>query len=68
MSNEEIIKKMKEDMEMRGFSHHTKDSYLSKTKDVMKYFKKPMEEVTIEEIRKFLLIYLKEERKLSERT
>ena len=68
MSNEEIIKKMKEDMEMRGFSHHTKDSYLSKTKDVMKYFKKPIEEVTIEELRKFLLIYLKEERKLSERS
>ena len=68
MSNEEIIKKMKEDMEMRGFSHHTKDSYLSKTKDVMKYFKKPMEEVTIEELRNFLLIYLKEERKLSERS
>ena len=68
MSNEEIIKKMKEDMEMRGFSHHTKDSYLRKTKDVMKYFKKPIEEVTIEELRNFLLIYLKEERKLSERS
>ena len=68
MSNEEIIKKMKEDMEMRGFSYHTKDSYLRKTKDVMKYFKKPMEEVTIEELRNFLLIYLKEERKLSERS
>ena len=68
MSNEEIIKKMKEDMEMRGFSHHTKDSYLSKTKDVMKYFKKPIEEVTIEELRNFLLIYLKEEKNLSERS
>ena len=66
MSNEEIIKKMKEDMEMRGFSHHTKDSYLRKTKDVMKYFKKPIEEVTIEELRNFLLIYLKEEKNLSE--
>ncbi len=68
MSDEEIIKKMKEDMEMRGFSHHTKDSYLRKTKDVMKYFKRPIEEVTIEELRNFLLIYLKEERKLSERS
>ena len=68
MSNEEIIKKMKEDMEMRGFSHHTKDSYLRKTKDVMKYFKKPIEEVTIEELRNFLLIYLKEEKNLSERS
>ena len=68
MSNEEIIIKMKEDMEMRGFSHYTKDSYLRKTKDVMKYFKKPIEEVTIEELRNFLLIYLKEEKNLSERS
>ena len=34
----------------------------------MKYFKKPMEEVEIEELRNFLLKYLREERKLSERS
>ena len=34
----------------------------------MKYFKKPLEEVTIEELREFLLKYLKEEKKLSERS
>jgi len=33
-------------MEMRGFSHYTKDSYYRKTKDIIKYFNKPMEEVT----------------------
>ena len=68
MTNEQIISKMKEDMKMRGFSHWTEESYLLKTKDIMKYFKKPMEEVEIEELRNFLLKYLREERKLSERS
>ena len=27
MSNQELLEKLKEDMEMRGFSHYTKDSY-----------------------------------------
>ena len=68
MTNQELLQKMKEDMEMRGFSHWTKESYELKAKDVIRYFKKPMEEVTIEELRKILLKYLKEERKLSERS
>ena len=68
MTNEQIISKMRDDMKMRGFSHWTEESYLLKTKDIMKYFKKPMEEVKIEELRDFLLKYLKEERKLSERS
>ena len=59
---------MKEDMKMRGFSHWTEESYLGKTKDIIKYFRKPLEEVTIEELRNFLLKYLREERKLSERS
>ena len=68
MTNEQIISKMKEDMKMRGFSHWTEESYLLKTKDIMKYFRKPMEEVTTEELREFLLKYLKDERKLSDRS
>ena len=68
MTNEDLIQKMKEDMELRGFSKHTYDSYLSKTRDVMKYFKKPLEEVTMQELRDFLLKRLKEERGLSERS
>ena len=56
MTNQELLQKMKEDMEMRGFSYWTKESYELKAKDTMRYFKKPMEEVTIEEfIRRFLL-------------
>ena len=38
MTNQELLQKMKEDMEMRGFSHWTKESYELKAKDVMKYF------------------------------
>ena len=68
MNNQELMQKMKEDMEMRGFSAHTKDSYERKAKDVIKYFKKPMEEVTTEELRKYLLKYLKEERQLAEKS
>ena len=68
MNNQELLQKMKEDMEMRGFSHWTKASYEGKAKEIIKYFNKSMEEVTIEELRNFLLKYLKEERKLSERS
>ncbi len=38
-----ILKKVKEDMEMRRFSHWTKGSYELKAKDEMRYFKKTME-------------------------
>ena len=68
MNNQELLQKMKKDMEMRGFSHWTKESYELKAKDIMRYFKKPMEEVTTDELREYLLKYLKEERKLSERS
>ena len=37
MTNEQLIKKMKEDMKMRGFSHWTETSYIGKTKEMMKY-------------------------------
>ena len=68
MTNEELIQKMEEDMKMRRFSDYTKYAYLNKTKQMMKYFKKPLEEVKIEELRNYLLKYLKEEKKLSERS
>ena len=69
MTNEQIIKKMKEDMNMRNFSKYTYDSYLGKTKDIIKYFgKKKLEEVTTEELREFLMKYLKDEKKLGDRS
>ena len=68
MSNQELLEKLKEDMELRGFSHYTKDSYYRKAKDVIKYFNKPMEEVTTKELREFLMKYLREKKKVSERS
>ena len=55
MINQELLQKMKEDMDMRGFSYWTKESYELKAKDVMRYYNKPMEEVTIEELRKYFV-------------
>lgn len=69
MTNNQLLNKMKNDMKMRNFSHYTYDSYLGKTKDIMRYFgDKSLEEVTIKELRIFLLKYLKEERKLKDGT
>ena len=69
MTNEQLIKKMKEDMNMRNFSKYTYDSYLGKTRDIMRYYgEKQLEEITTEELREFLLKYLKDERKLSDRS
>ena len=68
MTKKQLIEKLKEDMEMRGFSHHTKDSYLRKAKEVVEYFKKPMKQVTTKELREFLMKHLREEKKVSERT
>lgn len=69
MTNKQLINKMKNDMKMRNFSHYTYDSYLGKTKDIMRYFgEKNLEDVTTEELRIFLLKYLKDERKLEDRS
>ena len=68
MTNQEILEKMKKDMKMRNFSHYTYEAYLRKTKDMMRYFEREIENLTTEELRDFLLKYLKEERKLSDRS
>ena len=68
MTNKQLIEKLKEDMEMRGFSHYTKDSYLRKTKEIIEYFGKPMKQVTTKELRKFLMKYLREKKQVGERS
>ena len=68
MTNKKLIEKLQEDMDMRGFSHYTKDSYLRKTKEIIKYFGKPMRELTTKELRYFLLKYLREVKKVGERS
>lgn len=55
-------------MKMRNFSHYTHDTYMSKTKEMIKYFNKPLEDVTTDELRDFLYKYLLNERKLDDKT
>ena len=66
MTNEELMEKLKEDMEMRGFSNYTKANYLKKAKETIEYLGKPMEEVSTKELREYLNKYLKEKKKLRE--
>ena len=40
MTNKKLLEKLQEDMEMRRFSHYTKDSYFKKTKEILEYFGK----------------------------
>ena len=61
ITNKQLIEKLKEDIEMRGFSHYTKDSYLRKTKEIIEYFGKPMKQVTTKKLREFLMKYLRKE-------
>ena len=68
MTNKQLIEKLKEYMKMKGFSHHTKYSYLRKAKEVVEYFEKTMKQVTTKELREFLTKYLREEKKVSEIT
>ena len=67
MTNEEILEKMKKDMRMREFSHYSFDTYSRKAKEMINYFNKPMEEVTTEEMREYLIM-LKEKKKLANKT
>ena len=68
MTNKKLLEKLKEDMEMRGFSPHTKDSYYRKAKEITDYFGKPMKQVKIQELRNYLLNYLRQERGLTEKS
>ena len=68
MTNKQLLAKLSQDMKMRNFSHYTYDTYMGKTKEIIRYFNKPLEEVTIDELRNFLYKHLLEKRKLSDRT
>ena len=68
MTNKQLLEKLKEDMEMRGFSDHTKASYYRKAKEITEYSGKPMKQVKVQELRDYLLKYLREERGLTEKS
>ena len=61
MTNNQILKKLSQDMKMRNFSYYTYDSYMRKTKEMIKYFNKSLEQVTIEELRDYLYKHLLKE-------
>ena len=54
ITNEQILKTMIDDIQLRGLSNHTADGYISKIKYFMKYCDKPVTELTEEDIRQFL--------------
>ena len=68
MTNKQLLEHLKEDMELRGFSKHTKASYYRKAKEITEYFGKPMRQVKIQELREYILKYLREERGLTEKS
>ena len=68
MTNKQLLEKLKEDMEMRGFSHHTKNSYYRKATEITEYFGKPMRQVKVQELRDYLLKYLRQQRGLTEKS
>ena len=53
MTNKQLLVKLQEDMEMRGFSHHTKYTYYHKAQEIIKYFGKPMKQVSTKELRDY---------------
>ena len=62
-----VEEKMLEDMSYRGYTKNTKDTYIGNVKVFMRYYAKPIEELTEKDILGFMK-YLSEERKLKNRT
>lgn len=63
MTKEEVLAKLKFDVELRGLSKNTQDEYYSRVKNYQNYFDKPATELGVEDIRQFLH-YLTTEKKL----
>ena len=64
MTKDQVLEKLKFDVELRGLSKNTKDEYYSKAKNFQNYFDKPATELGEKDIREFLH-YLTTERKLT---
>lgn len=62
MTNNQIIKKLSQDIKMKNFSHYTYDSYMRKIKEMIEYFNKSSEQVIIiEKLRDYLYKHLLKE-------
>ncbi len=64
MTKEQVLEKLKFDVELRGLSKHTQDEYYSKCKIYQNHFNKPATELGEENIREFLH-FLTTQKKLS---
>lgn len=64
MTQEDILEKLIKDMQLRGMSDDTKQSYCSRAKQFMQHYGNPATELGEQDIREFLY-YLFNERKLS---
>ena len=67
MTKEEVLAKLKFDVELRGFSKHTQAEYYTKVKLFQDHFDKPATELDVEDVRKFLH-YLTTVKKLAPET
>jgi site-specific recombinase XerD len=64
MTNEEILQKLEEEILLRGLSPHTLEEYMIRAKSFILYVNRPLEELTEQDIRVYLL-YLLNVKKLS---
>lgn len=55
MTNEELLQKLEEEILLRGFSPHTQEEYVIRTKLLMRYANRPLEELTEQDLRAYLL-------------
>ena len=54
MTKEEVLDRLKFDVELRGFSKHTQAEYYTKVKLFQDHFDKPATELCVEDVRQFL--------------
>ncbi len=54
MTKEQVLEKLKFDVELRGLSRNTQDEYLTKAKMFQDYFDRPATELGVEDVRQFL--------------
>lgn len=54
MTKEQVLEKLKFDVQLRGLSKHTQDEYFTKVKIFQNYFDKPATELGVKHIREFL--------------
>ena len=67
MNHQQIIQKLKQDLQLRGYSNGTVTDYSEMVDLFLRYFKKPAEELGEQEIREYLY-HLRNDRNLSPST